>query len=690
MGCGDSSPLDDHPGLTADMRQGDPPCHAGAFGDVENATIADATRTNWSASQLFVEANEMTELNEAHSKNPRFVAGASSGKSSSGTSSQGPEFHQGFFNTCAFFSLAESFETAASSLPDFEGRLLMHGSLPQILQSLKLKNRNNELVAEKGTDLKTLIDDINKQDLVYMGHHNLAMTVFGHREPSPCEVKFHIEIAGAPGSLKFASNWGRMAVNSQCFHQGGRKADDACEYRLRSFLEESLRMDLMRKQSSDDPQMQAILKQLAKAEDDVGKAMDNVNDLRRQRKQPAIPWGGPFGKAKSAFPAAADGVLTTKDLRGIIICARIQAESDSEDADLKHFMCAQKVTDQSEYICLNSASAQPEMVPSSSYPEIVHTYHITLQHLRLRFTPTDHFRTYDALKYVSKLEGATERTLREIGESSKALMDCLHKARDAGLRPSDLFGEGFSAAELEEARFDVMSDVHAVRQMVKEDPHKFKEAPAELHKDPTLVLTVVEKDWTALQSAGCDCINLAGDKYKEKVMHAVERDGHQLEFAAEVMTRDRQVVMAAVNQKGVALQHACADLKGDRQVVLAAVAQDGMALEFVNERLQADIEIVTAAVQQNGFAVMHAAADAMQSNEVLTIANEQMSQMMSQNKNMAVLYSKQVYGTRDVQAADATVRKKADEAFQMVKEHKRFTKLKTLMPVFKQIGELDQ
>ena len=77
-------------------------------------------------------------------------------------------------------------------------------------------------------------------------------------------------------------------------------------------------------------------------------------------------------------------------------------------------------------------------------------------------------------------------------------------------------------------------------------------------------------------------------------------------FAAEELTRDRDVVLAAVAsphedpwREATALFFAADELKADREVALAAVRGCGVQLESVAEGLREDAEVVEAAGVQH-------------------------------------------------------------------------------------------
>jgi hypothetical protein len=79
------------------------------------------------------------------------------------------------------------------------------------------------------------------------------------------------------------------------------------------------------------------------------------------------------------------------------------------------------------------------------------------------------------------------------------------------------------------------------------------------------------------------------DSDREKLLAAVQQNGHALFYASAELKADREVVLAAVQQTGRALVYASAELKADREVVLAAVQQNGRALCFASAELKADV-----------------------------------------------------------------------------------------------------
>ena len=78
------------------------------------------------------------------------------------------------------------------------------------------------------------------------------------------------------------------------------------------------------------------------------------------------------------------------------------------------------------------------------------------------------------------------------------------------------------------------------------------------------------------------------------VMLAVIQDegGYALQFAADVLKRDREVVLAAVTRWGPALKYADEGLRADKEVVLAAVGHSSVALKHAAEELKADPDVV--------------------------------------------------------------------------------------------------
>jgi hypothetical protein len=90
-------------------------------------------------------------------------------------------------------------------------------------------------------------------------------------------------------------------------------------------------------------------------------------------------------------------------------------------------------------------------------------------------------------------------------------------------------------------------------------------------------------------------------------MAAVQQNGLALEYALNVMKRDREVVLAALHQTRDAIQFASDMLKYDRHFLLEAVQQNGLVLVYVPGPLK-DREMVMAAVQQNGKSLEYAPA----------------------------------------------------------------------------------
>ena len=192
----------------------------------------------------------------------------------------------------------------------------------------------------------------------------------------------------------------------------------------------------------------------------------------------------------------------------------------------------------------------------------------------------------------------------------------------------------------------LLSDIISGNRNIPSQIWLIKHAP-----DVVDAIEIVQKDGLALRE-------LDEKNNKFVVIEAVQRDGHELQYASGELRADRDVVLAAVNNNPFALQyasdelradravvlqavkghfrafqHASAslrsnslfvseaqrianavqslqeaydELRADRAVVLQAVRQNGRALQFASEELRADRAVVLAAVRQNGSALQFA------------------------------------------------------------------------------------
>jgi len=86
---------------------------------------------------------------------------------------------------------------------------------------------------------------------------------------------------------------------------------------------------------------------------------------------------------------------------------------------------------------------------------------------------------------------------------------------------------------------------------------------------------------------------------REVVLHAVQRDGHLLNFASQALKTDHAIAMAAVRQNGLAVSCLSEELRADRTIAMAAVQQEGLALDFLPDNFQEERNIVLAAIRQN-------------------------------------------------------------------------------------------
>lgn len=90
---------------------------------------------------------------------------------------------------------------------------------------------------------------------------------------------------------------------------------------------------------------------------------------------------------------------------------------------------------------------------------------------------------------------------------------------------------------------------------------------------------------------------------RDHVLHIVQKNGLELEFASDELRADRELVMCAVKNYGNALKFASLDLRADRAVVLEAVKSYGGSLQFASEELRADFEVALETVTRSGWAL---------------------------------------------------------------------------------------
>ena len=71
---------------------------------------------------------------------------------------------------------------------------LLNEGFPYALQAMGITNENGKLCAEDGGDMYTLALELNKRDITYSGHPQLAVDVLGEDEPMLSEMKCDVVV----------------------------------------------------------------------------------------------------------------------------------------------------------------------------------------------------------------------------------------------------------------------------------------------------------------------------------------------------------------------------------------------------------------------------------------------------------------------------------------------------------------